>query len=227
MFLHLVETAGLARPARAGLCCRCCTHDRSRRRLRRPHFRSWTPSARFGVPWGSSSFPGAVSSPSLRRELHGLPLHHRAGDVPSGHPRVAGQEPRAARPRHRRGRGRHPGRHHRRHGRDGHVRHHHPGGVRRHAAPRRRAPHLRDDHHPRDRPRRPQHEHARLHAAHHRLVVHHQPVRHRRAEAGSAPGRGRRQGVRRHQHHGARRRHRPLRHQDHRPVERGEAGATS
>ena len=45
-----------------------------------------------------------------------------------------------------------------------------------------------------------------LHAAHHRLVVHHQPVRHRRAQAGSAPGRGRRQGVRRHQHHRARRR---------------------
>ncbi len=46
----------------------------------------------------------------------------------------------------------------------------------------------------------------------------------RRAEAGSAAGRGRRQGVRRHQHHRARRRLRPRRHQDDRAVERGEAG---
>ncbi len=51
-----------------------------------------------------------------------------------------------------------------------------------------------------------------------------QPLRHRRAEAGGAPGRGRRQGVRRHQHDRARRRLRPRRHQDDRPVGRGQAG---
>ena len=167
-------------------------------------------------PWASNAF--------LRRELHGLSLHHRAGDVPPGDPRVAGQEPRAARPRHRRGRRRHSRRHHRRHGRDGNVRHHHPRGVRRHAAPRRRAPHLRDDHGARDRARRPEHEHPGVHAAHYRLGLHHQPLRQRRAQAGSAAGRGRRQGVRRHQHHRARRRLRPQRHQDDRAVERGEAG---
>ena len=59
-----------------------------------------------------------------------------------------------------------------------------------------------------------------LHAAHHRLVLHHQPLRHRGAQAGSPARRRRRQGLRRHQHHRTGRRLRPRRHQDHRPVER-------
>ncbi len=193
-------------------------------------------------PWGSSSFPGAVRcarpEPAASRPLRpqtmestvpeegaawtsATPPSRRctARRSASGSSRTSSRAPAAStRPRTA------SRRHHRRHGRDGHVRHDHPGGVRRHAASGRRAPHLRDDHRARDRARRPLHEHAGLHAAHHRLGLHRQPLWHRRAQAGAPPGRGRRQGVRRHQHHRARRRLRPRRHQDHRAVERGEAG---
>ena len=45
------------------------------RRLRPLRYRSWTPSVRFGVPWGSSSFPGTSegragpAAPRLLRPL--------------------------------------------------------------------------------------------------------------------------------------------------------------
>ena len=120
------------------------------------------PASARGASWGHFCFQGparraskrAAGTRSHEEEPHGLQVHDRTEALPPGHPRMADQEPRAARPRHRRGRGRHPRRHHRRHGRAGHLRRHHPRGVRRHAAARRRAPHVRHDHDARDRARR-------------------------------------------------------------------------
>ena len=58
MFLQLVETAGLARSRRGGLCCPCCTHDRSRAPSPPPALQVMDPQRALRRPWGSSSFPG-------------------------------------------------------------------------------------------------------------------------------------------------------------------------